>query len=87
MPNFSPVSGRRPFRRRFRAWAGAYGWVTPEEARRVAGTMLPEILSYDPTRPASFPGNGRTLTFGQLTRANPLTPYYFAHDLAATQSL
>ena len=24
--------------------------------------MLPEILSYDPTRPASFPGNGRTLT-------------------------
>jgi len=24
--------------------------------------MLPEILSYDPTRPASFPDNGRTLT-------------------------
>jgi len=38
------------------------GGYTPEEARRVAGTMLPEILSYDPTRPASFPGNGRTLT-------------------------
>jgi len=39
------------------------GGYTPEEARRVAETMLPEILSYDPTRPASFPGNGRTLTF------------------------
>jgi hypothetical protein len=24
--------------------------------------MLPEILPYDPTRPASFPNNGRTLT-------------------------
>ena len=24
--------------------------------------LLPEILSYDPTRPASFPDNGRTLT-------------------------
>jgi Domain of unknown function (DUF4331) len=38
------------------------GGYTPEEARRVAGTMLPEILSYDPTRTASYPGNGRTLT-------------------------
>ena len=38
------------------------GGYTPEEARRVAGTLLPEIMSYDPTRPASFPGNGRTLT-------------------------
>ena len=28
----------------------------------MAGTLLPEILSYDPTRPARFPGNGRTLT-------------------------
>ena len=24
--------------------------------------MLPEILPYDPTRPASFPHSGRTLT-------------------------
>jgi hypothetical protein len=24
--------------------------------------MLPEVLAYDPTRPASFPCNGRTLT-------------------------
>jgi hypothetical protein len=38
------------------------GGYTPEEARRVAGTLLPDVLSYDPTRPASFPGNGRTLT-------------------------
>jgi Domain of unknown function (DUF4331) len=38
------------------------GGYTPEEARRVAGTMLPEILSYDPARPAAFPDNGRRLT-------------------------
>jgi hypothetical protein len=38
------------------------GGYAPEEARRVAGTLLPDIMSYDPTRPASFPGNGRTLT-------------------------
>ena len=28
----------------------------------MAGTLLPEIMSYDPTRPASFPSSGRTLT-------------------------
>ena len=38
------------------------GGYTPQEAKRVAGTMLPEILPYDPTRPASFPENGRALT-------------------------
>jgi len=38
------------------------GGYTPEEARRVAETLLPDVLSYDPTRPASFPDNGRTLT-------------------------
>jgi hypothetical protein len=38
------------------------GGYTPDEATRVAGTLLPDMLSYDPTRPASFPGNGRTLT-------------------------
>ena len=39
------------------------GGYSPEEATRVAGTLLPEILNYDPTRPACrFPGNGRTLT-------------------------
>jgi hypothetical protein len=38
------------------------GGYASEEARRVAGTLLPDVLCYDPTRPASFPGNGRTLT-------------------------
>jgi Domain of unknown function (DUF4331) len=38
------------------------GGYKPDEAARVAGTMLPDLLLYDPTRPASFPGNGRTLT-------------------------
>jgi hypothetical protein len=38
---------------------GGYG---PEEARRVAGTLLPDLLYYDPTRPASFPDNGRALS-------------------------
>src|SRR6476661_3313502 len=38
------------------------GGYAPEEARLVAGTLLPDMLSYDPRRPASFPSNGRTLT-------------------------
>src|SRR6476620_10502112 len=38
------------------------GGYTPEEARRVARTLLPDVLPYDPRRPASFPRNGRTLT-------------------------
>jgi hypothetical protein len=38
------------------------GGYTPAEATRVAGTMLPDILHYDPTRPASYPENGRALT-------------------------
>src|ERR1700693_856926 len=38
------------------------GGYTPQEAKRVAGTLLPDILPYDPKRPASFPNNGRTLT-------------------------
>src|SRR5712664_317683 len=37
------------------------GGYTPAEAKRVAGTLLPDVLSYDPMRPASFPDNGRTL--------------------------
>ena len=36
-----------------------FGGVTPVEARRVAGTLLPDLLYYDPTRPASYPDNGR----------------------------
>jgi len=38
------------------------GGYTPAEAKRVAGTLLPDVLSYDPARPAVFPDNGRTLT-------------------------
>jgi Domain of unknown function (DUF4331) len=38
------------------------GGYTPEEAKRVAGTLLPDLMPYDPTRPASYPDNGRTLT-------------------------
>src|SRR5579862_2487694 len=38
------------------------GGYTPAEAKRVAGTLLPDVMPYDPTRPASFPDNGRTLT-------------------------
>jgi Domain of unknown function (DUF4331) len=38
------------------------GGYPPAEAKRVAGTLLPDVLPYDPTRPAAFPDNGRTLT-------------------------
>ena len=38
------------------------GGYTPAEATRVAGTLLPDVLHYDPTRPASHPDNGRALT-------------------------
>src|ERR1700720_1053395 len=38
------------------------GGYTSAEAKRVAGTLLPDVMPYDPTRPASFPDNGRTLT-------------------------
>jgi Domain of unknown function (DUF4331) len=58
------------------------GGYTPEEATRVARTLLPDILFYDPKRPASYPDNGRTLsddvmdvfisiiTNGKVTRDN-----------------
>jgi Domain of unknown function (DUF4331) len=35
---------------------------TPEEATRVAKIMLPDIMHFDPRRPASYPASGRTLT-------------------------
>ncbi len=38
------------------------GGYTPEEATRVAATLLPDILYFDPTQPASYPHNGRALT-------------------------
>ena len=38
------------------------GGYSPEEARRVAEPMLPDILPYNPTRPAGYPNNGRLFT-------------------------
>jgi len=38
------------------------GGYTPEDAKAVAGKLLPDILFYDPRRPVRFPHNGRTLT-------------------------
>jgi Domain of unknown function (DUF4331) len=38
------------------------GGCTPEAARTAAGTLLPDVLPYDPTRPAAYPANGRALT-------------------------
>ena len=38
------------------------GGYSAAEAKRVAGTLLPDVLTYDPARPARFPDNGRTLT-------------------------
>jgi hypothetical protein len=38
------------------------GGYTPEEATRLARTLLPDILHYDPRQSARYPVNGRTLT-------------------------
>jgi hypothetical protein len=38
------------------------GGYSPEEAKRVAASLLPDVLFFDPRRPASYPQNGRTLT-------------------------
>lgn len=38
------------------------GGYTPEEATRVAASMLPDVMPYQPARPASYPSNGRALT-------------------------
>jgi hypothetical protein len=38
------------------------GGYAPDEATLVAQTLLPDILSYDPSRPAAYPTNGRALT-------------------------
>jgi len=58
------------------------GDYTPEEARRAASILLPDILPYDYSKRASYPGNGRTLaddaidvflsilTNGKVTRDN-----------------
>jgi hypothetical protein len=38
------------------------GGYSSADATRVAAQLLPDILRYDPTRPASYPNNGRALT-------------------------
>ena len=38
------------------------GGYTPEGARAAAGTLLPDVLFYDPTQPAVYPTSGRALT-------------------------
>jgi hypothetical protein len=38
------------------------GGYAPEEAKRLAETMLPDVLPYDPTRPVAYPDNGRSFT-------------------------
>jgi hypothetical protein len=38
------------------------GGYTREEAKQAAGIVLPDILPYDPSKPASYPSNGRALT-------------------------
>lgn len=38
------------------------GGYTAEEATKVANSLLPDILRYDPKRPARYPENGRALT-------------------------
>jgi hypothetical protein len=40
-------------------YLGGYGH---EEAKRVATTLLPDVMRFDPTQAASYPRNGRTLT-------------------------
>lgn len=37
------------------------GGYTREDAMGLARKLLPDILSYDPRRPAAYPHNGRTL--------------------------
>jgi hypothetical protein len=37
------------------------GGYSPEKAKRTAETLLPDLIRYDPRRPASFPANGRKL--------------------------
>jgi Domain of unknown function (DUF4331) len=38
------------------------GGYTPDAATRAARALLPDIMLYDPRRPASYPSNGRLLT-------------------------
>jgi hypothetical protein len=67
------------------------GGYSSDEARRVAGTLLPDVLRFDPTRAASYPSNGRALTddvldyfLGVITNGKVTTDGVGAHsDLLA----
>ena len=50
------------------------GGYTPADATRVAGSLLPDILSYDPTRPAAYPDNGRALLTTLSMASFPSSP-------------
>ena len=55
------------------------GGYTQAEATRVAGTLLPDVLHYDPTRPAAYPYNGRALT-DDVVRFLPSSPHQWESD-------
>jgi hypothetical protein len=38
------------------------GGYSEDEAKKIAGAMLPEVMPYDYTQPARYPDNGRSLT-------------------------
>jgi Domain of unknown function (DUF4331) len=38
------------------------GGYSPEDAKRVAAALLPDVLPYDPSKPVAYPENGRALT-------------------------
>jgi hypothetical protein len=38
------------------------GGYAPEEAKRLAESMLPDVLPYDPIRSVAYPDNGRLFT-------------------------
>lgn len=48
------------------------GGYTSAEAIQVAKSLLPDMLSYDPALPASYPSNGRTLTDDVMDHFIPL---------------
>lgn len=68
------------------------GGYSAEEARRVASGLLPDIMHFDNTRPASYPSNGRALTddaldhfLSVITNGKVTTDGVGAHtDLLAT---
>jgi hypothetical protein len=57
-----PANDRAAYLEKFAHALEHMGQYPPDEAKRVAGRMLPDILPYDVTRPAGLPDNGRTLT-------------------------